>query len=67
LLSLMYGRSAEPMSINSSPLGSIRQDPVLKTVIWGFLAGLLGGVTMPFHDGVTAPSAGLAHANRIDL
>jgi len=44
----MYGRSAEPMSMNSSPLGSIRQDPVLKTVIWGFLAGLLGGVTMLF-------------------
>src|SRR6267154_1550803 len=42
----MYGRSAEPMSMNSSPPGSIRQDPVLKTVIWGFLAGLLGGVTM---------------------
>jgi DMSO/TMAO reductase YedYZ molybdopterin-dependent catalytic subunit len=42
----MYGRSAEPMSMNSSPAGSIRRDPVLKTVIWGFLAGLLGGVTM---------------------
>src|SRR6267154_4289335 len=42
----MYGRSAEPMSMNSSPPGSIRQDPVLKTVIWGFLAGLLGGLTM---------------------
>src|SRR6266478_5786735 len=42
----MYGRSAEPMSMNSSPPGSIRHDPFLKTVIWGFLAGLLGGVTM---------------------
>src|SRR5712671_5871312 len=42
----MYGRRAEPMSMNSSPLGSIRQDSFLKTVIWGFLAGLLGGVTM---------------------
>ena len=42
----MYGRSADAMSMNSSPPGSIRRDPFLKTVIWGFLAGLLGGLTM---------------------
>jgi DMSO/TMAO reductase YedYZ molybdopterin-dependent catalytic subunit len=42
----MYGRSADAMSMNSSPPGSTRRDPFLKTVVWGFLAGLLGGLTM---------------------
>ena len=42
----MHGRSAEPMSMNNSPPGPLRHDPFLKTVVWGFLAGLLGGVTM---------------------
>src|ERR1700732_1871876 len=42
----MYGRSAYAMSMNSSLPGSTRRDPFLKTVVWGFLAGLLGGLTM---------------------
>ncbi len=46
MLSLTHGRSAEPMSINNSTPGLVRHNPFLKTVVWGFLAGLLGGVTM---------------------
>src|SRR6201998_3690137 len=34
------------MSMTSASSASIRSDPFLKTVIWGFLAGLLGGLTM---------------------
>ena len=42
----MQGRNGEPMSMNNSPTSSLRHDPFLKTVVWGFLAGWLGGVTM---------------------